>query len=94
MTSWPDGAIVGCGFGVCWRVFAPRWWELGRWLNWHLLEHRPHGTLEFEIGGTKMSVRVVMSDFVPPNVPSTEATVTTQGQAPILHKKLTRPIRM
>ena len=78
--SWPDGAIVGCGLGFCWRVFAPRWWQVGRWIDWLAFERRPHGNLEFGYpDGSKIVVRVVMSDYRVPNVPSTTATVIVDG---------------
>ena len=41
-----DGAHVGKD-GHVFEVFAPRWWELGRWLAW-AMSKRAKGTVRFE----------------------------------------------
>jgi hypothetical protein len=95
--GWPDGAIVGCGIGICWRVFAPRWWELGRWVNW-LFDHRPHGSLTFTMTNAglpdrKFDIRVVLADYAPPNVPTTEATIVLSGTTPEVERRVGKRVR-
>lgn len=29
-----DGVLMGDARDQIWRVYEPRWWELGRWLRW------------------------------------------------------------
>jgi len=70
--------MIGGPEGVCWRVFYPRWWEVGRWIRWWL-NPRPKGWVVFDVRGRKSRVRVVLSDYAPPNVPSPAAAFLRDG---------------
>jgi hypothetical protein len=83
-----DGVLFGSGHAFCWKVFAPPWWRIDRWLWWTLFETRPHGIVETStIGrdGRRMlveRVRVVRSDVVLPNVPGPYSQTWEPGVPP------------
>ena len=82
--TFPDGALMGDSHeGRVWRVFAPRWWELGRWWGWWTTR-KIHGYIAISVRRTitrpgrgagtvrheVVRVRVIEADEVRlPNVP-------------------------
>jgi lysozyme family protein len=80
-----DGMYMGAD-GYVWKIFAPRFWQVWRWVDWYFAAHKRQ--ISTTINGKLLNLRTILvEDGMPPRTAPPDTVAIETALDPLTNRQ-------